>query len=321
MSSPRLLDRVREAIHVRHYSIRTEDAYVQWIRRFILFHNKRHPDSMAEKEITEFLTHLAIQKNVSASTQNQALSALLFLYQIVLGQELAWLDDVVRAKRPQRLPVVLTPTEVAQLLSMMSGVNLLMAEMLYGTGMRLMECLRLRVKDINFEYKQIIIRAGKGNKDRVTVLPDRLTSKLKEQLQHARSLHEHDLREGFGLVYLPYALAKKYPNANKEWGWQYVFPSGNRSLDPRDRVIRRHYLYEKNLQRAMKQAARKAGFFKPVSCHTLRHCFATHLLESGYDIRTIQELLGHKDVKTTQIYTHVMKKGAQGVRSPLEQLV
>ena len=320
MKQPRLLDRVRNALRVRHYSLRTEEAYINWIKRYIYFHNKKHPESLGEKEIAGFLSYLATEKHVSASTQNQALSALLFLYKQVLEVELDWLNDVVRAKRPKRLPVVLSRPQLLQLFSLMDGRNKLMAELMYGSGMRLMECLRLRVKDIDFEYQHILVRSGKGNKDRVTVLPSNLIGRLSDQLDYAHNLHNTDLDEGFGRVHLPYALNRKYPNADREWGWQYVFPSGNRSRDPLDGQIKRHHLDEKNVQRAIRNAANKAGFTKPASSHTMRHCFATHLLEDGYDIRTVQQLLGHKDVKTTMIYTHVMRKGAQGVRSPLEKL-
>ena len=318
MARSQLLDAVRDAIRVRHYSIRTEQSYIQWIKRYIFFHNKRHPKEMGEPEITQFLTHLATDKNVSASTQNQALSAILFLYKEVLIQEVERINDVVRAKKPKRLPVVLTKAEVSRLLSHMDGTNQLVAKLLYGTGMRLMEAIRLRIKDVNFEYRQILVREGKGNKDRVTVLPESLIEPLKAQIDYALSLHRTDLDEGHGCVYLPFALERKYPEACRESGWQYVFPSQQRSVDPRSGVTRRHHIYEKNVQRAVKQAARDCAFSKPVSPHTLRHSFATHLLEGGYDIRTVQELLGHNDVKTTQIYTHVMKRGAGGVKSPLD---
>jgi len=319
MEQPRLLDRVREAIRIRHYSLRTEQSYIQWIRRFILFHNKRHPDEMGEKEITAFLSYLAVTRQVAASTQNQALSAILFLYQKVLNCQLDWLDDVVRAKRPKRLPVVLSKPEVSRLLEKTSGINGLIARLIYGTGMRQMECLRLRVKDIDFDYRQITVRSGKGDKDRMTMLPDSLLDAIETQLARARRLHLHDLEQGFGESRLPYALARKYPNAGREWGWQFVFPSARRSVDPYTGVIRRHHWYHTNLHRAIKQAACSIGLNKPVSAHTLRHSFATHLLENGYDIRTVQELLGHKDVKTTQIYTHVLNRGGRGVRSPLDR--
>jgi len=318
MEQPRLLDRVREAIRVRHYSLRTEQSYIQWIRRYILFHDKRHPDDMGEPEISAFLSHLAIDRKVSASTQNQALSAILFLYLKVLEHKLDWLDDVVRAKRPRRLPVVLTQAEISALLAEIHGINGLIARLLYGTGMRQMECLRLRVKDVDFHYRQIHVRSGKGDKDRVTILPDRLTDDLQSQLNKTHELHQHDLRDGFGETRLPYALSRKYPNAGREWGWQFVFPSVHRSKDPYCGTIRRHHWHHTNLHRAIKQAARNIRLAKPASSHTLRHSFATHLIENGYDIRTVQELLGHKDVRTTQIYTHVLNRGGRGVRSPLD---
>lgn len=318
MTTPRLLDQVRAAIRVRHYSRRTEDTYVHWVRRFILFHAKRHPTEMGEREITAFLTYLAVEKNVAASTQNQALSALLFLYQKVLEMPVEWLDDVVRARRPKRLPVVLTRAEVSRLLNELSGIPQLIAQLMYGTGMRLMEALRLRVKDLDFERGQVIVRAGKGNKDRCTVLPRSLVAPLQSHLDKVKALHLKDLAAGQGSVALPFALARKYPHADREWGWQYVFPSGKFSTARGDTVLRRHHLDEKNLQRSIRHAALRGQFGKPVSSHTLRHCFATHLLEDGYDIRTIQELLGHKDVSTTMIYTHVLNRGAQGVVSPLD---
>lgn len=273
---------------------------------------------MGEPEVTKFLSWLATERKVAPSTQNQALSAILFLYKHVLNIELEWLDDVVRAKRPAHVPVVLTRSEVRALISSIRGVNNLIANLLYGTGMRLTEGLRLRIQDIDFDYRQIIIRSGKGNKDRHTVLPEKLISPLQEQIEYALQIHERDIADGFGEVYLPYALARKYPNAAREPGWQYVFPSSRRSIDPRDGVTRRHHADEKNLQRAIKQAVRRIGLNKRVTTHTLRHSFATHLLESGYDIRTVQELLGHKDVKTTMIYTHVLNKGGRGVLSPLD---
>ena len=317
-SEPRLLDRLRGAIQRRHYSRRTEEAYVHWTRRYIYFHGKRHPSELGEAAVTAFLNHLASDRKVAASTQNQALSALLFLYKEALGMELDWLDGLVRAKRPQRLPVVLTKSEVGNLLQGLDGTPRLMAELLYGTGMRLMECLRLRVKDVDFGYRQVLIRDGKGEKDRITMLPQSLVESLHAQLRRAKQLHELDLREGYGEVHLPYALARKYPRAGFEWAWQYVFPSRNRSIDPDDGVIRRHHLDESGLQRAIKQATAAAGISKPVHCHTLRHSFATHLLQSGYDIRTVQELLGHSDVSTTMIYTHVLNRGGRGVQSPLD---
>jgi len=320
MSKSPLLEKVRDQMRLRHYSLRTEESYVHWIKRFILFHGKRHPAEMAEREITAFLTYLAAEKNVAASTQNQALAAILFLYKQVLNQELDWMDDIVRAKRPVRVPEVLDPGQVKALLKQLAGVHQLMARLLYGTGMRLMEAVRLRVGDINFSYRQITVRSGKGDKDRVTVLPDSLIAPLQAQLDKVRALHQRDLAEGFGRVHLPYALERKYPNANREWRWQYVFPSMNRSEDPLSKVIRRHHLDEKNLQRAIKQAATRLGHPARITSHTFRHCFATHLLESGQDIRTVQELLGHNDVKTTMIYTHVLKRGGRAVKSPLDRM-
>lgn len=320
MTSSPLMDEMRRILRVHHYSLRTEHNYLQWVKRFILFHGKKHPRELGEKEITAFLSYLAVEKHVAASTQNQALSAILFLYKKVLIIELDWLENVVRAKRPVRLPVVLPREKVLRLLKCLTGKNKLMAYLLYGTGMRLMEVLRLRVKDVDFDYGQIFIRSGKGNKDRVTVLPQRLIEPLTRQLEGARILFELDREEVIAGVSLPDALARKYPNAGCEWGWQWVFPSEKRSRDPRSGIIRRHHLYEKNLQRAIKKAARSLGFSAQVSTHTLRHSFATHMLEDGYDIRTVQELLGHKDVKTTQIYTHVMNKGAMGVKSPLDRI-
>jgi len=311
---------VHEAIRRLHYSRRTEETYVHWVRRFIYWSGKRHPATLGEPEVTAFLSHLATERKVAAATQNQALAALLFLYKQVLGRELGWFDDLVRAKRPVRLPVVLTRGEVAALLAQLKGAHWLMAGILYGAGLRLMECLRLRVKDIDIAYRQILVRDGKGGKDRVSMLPEIAVQPLHAQLGEAKRLHEIDLREGFGEVHLPYALARKYPRAGFEWGWQYVFPSAKRSADPEDGVIRRHHLDESVLARALKEARRCAGIAKPVSAHTLRHSFATHLLQAGQDIRTVQELLGHSDVSTTMIYTHVMNKGARGVKSPLDRL-
>lgn len=316
--SPKLLDRVRAEIRVRHYSLRTEQSYVDWARRYILFHQTRHPAEMGAVEVREFLSHLAVERHVSASTQNQAKSALLFLYREVLKIELPWLDEVVVAKSAKRLPVVLTQVEVRALLNAMSGTMGLVASLLYGTGMRLLEGLRLRVKDVEFSRREIIVREGKGNKDRVTVLPENLILPLKAHLEKVRALHERDLEAGYGAVYLPDALAAKYPNAARAWGWQYVFPSPVRAVDPRSGVERRHHVYETSVQRAVREAARAAGLHKPVTPHVLRHSFATHLLQAGYDIRTVQELLGHKDVSTTMIYTHVLNKGGRGVTSPLD---
>lgn len=316
--SPRLLDRVRAEIRVRHYSLRTEQSYVDWARRFILFHRKRHPAEMGAIEIKAFLSHLAVDRQVSASTQNQAKSALLFLYREVLKVELPWLDEIVVARSAKRLPVVLTQVEARALLNEMSGAMGLITSLLYGTGMRLLEGLRLRVKDVEFSRREIIVREGKGNKDRVTVLPENLILPLTAHLEKVRALHERDLEAGLGAVYLPDALAVKYPNAARSWGWQFVFPSPVRSVDPRSGAERRHHVYETSVQRAVREASRAAGIHKPVTPHVLRHSFATHLLQAGYDIRTVQELLGHKDVATTMIYTHVLNKGGRGVTSPLD---
>lgn len=313
----KLLDQMRDLIRVKHYSIRTEQAYVNWARRYILFHNKRHPREMGAPEIAAFLTHLAVDRNVAASTQNQALAALLFLYQKVLEIDPGPVDNV-RAQKPKRLPTVLTREEVRTVIGAMSGDNQLIAKLLYGSGLRLIECLRLRVKDVDFAYHQIVVRDGKGEKDRITMLPQSLIPSLREQLQRVGMLHQRDLDAGFGAVYLPYALEKKYPNANRELIWQYVFPALSRSRDPRTGVVRRHHLGESGPQKAVREAAKLAGVLKPVSCHVFRHSFATHLLEDGYDIRTVQELLGHKDVKTTMIYTHVLNRGGLAVRSPLD---
>lgn len=316
--SPKLLEQVRSRLRVKHYSIRTERSYVDWIKRFIWFHGKRHPKEMGALEIEAYLSHLAVQRNVSASTQNQAKSALLFLYKDVLGVDLPWLDNVVKAKVPQRLPVVLTQTEAQQVMQQFEGTLALMAGLLYGSGLRLMECVRLRVKDVEFSRCEILVREGKGNKDRVTMLPTSLVEPLKQHLIKVRALHEKDLAQGYGEVYLPNALARKYPNAGRQWGWQYVFPSRVLSIDPRSDAVRRHHADEKALQRAMKKAVAEAGIVKPATPHSFRHSFATHLLQSGYDIRTVQELLGHKDVQTTMIYTHVLNRGGRGVVSPLD---
>jgi len=315
----KLLDQVREVIRFKHYSIRTEQAYIQWIKRFIFFHHKRHPREMGEEEIQTFLTHLAAQQKVAASTQNQALNALVFLYRKVLNMEPGGFGEFERVKRPAKLPVVLTKEETQRLLAAMKpGTLSLMARLIYGTGMRLMECLRLRVQDVDFERNQIAVRDGKGGKDRVTMLPQAVKEELRQHQQRVKILHETDLKDGFGNVYLPYALDRKYPNAERQWGWQYVFPSSKRSTDPRSGQLRRHHTKELCLQRAIKEAVRVAAITKPASCHSLRHSFATHLLEAGYDIRTVQELLGHESVETTQIYTHVMQKPGLGVKSPLD---
>lgn len=318
MESPRLMDQARDALRLHHYSLRTEQSYLQWIKRFILFHNKRHPQVMGKPEISEFLTFLAVKKNVAAATQNQALSALLFLYKKVLNMELDWIDDVVRAKRPKRLPVVLPKEKVMSLLRNMNGTHKLLAYLLYGTGMRLTEAAQLRIKDVDFDYRQIIVRSGKGDKGRRTILPEILIKPLQQQIERSRVLFELDRENNAPGVYLPHALERKYPNAGREWPWQWVFAARKRSTDPRTGIVRRHHIYEKSLQRAIKRAARDLSLPVTVTTHTLRHCFATHMLESGYDIRTVQELLGHKDIKTTQIYTHVINRGAGGVRSPLD---
>jgi len=315
-SSPKLLDRVRWHLRVKHYSVRTEKTYVDWIRHYILFHRKRHPNEMGEKEITEFLTYLAVEKNVAASTQNQAFSALLFLYQQVLARKLDFIDNVQRVTRPAKLPVVLTPSEARSVLTQLKGDYRLMAELLYGSGLRLMECVRLRVKDIDFGYGHITVRDGKGLRDRITILPERLRHPLRLHLERVQELHQ--LRDGAGRVYLPFALERKYVNASRSWPWQYVFPAAKASTDPRSGETRRHHVSEKNLQKAVKAAIQRARIGKAASCHTFRHSFATHLLENGYDIRTVQELLGHKDVSTTMIYTHVFNKPGMVVRSPLD---
>ena len=316
---PRLLDRARQSMRLRHFSLKTEKSYVYYIRDFILFHQKRHPSEMGVNEIRAYLAHLATERQVAASTQNVALSALLFLYKHVLEIELPYIDNIERANRPKRLPVVFTRTEVKQVLSQLDGMNYLIVSLLYGSGMRLMEGLRLRVKDLDFEYRQITVRDGKGNQDRVTMLPTATIEPLKLQLQKTQQIHQQDLAMGYGAVELPNALAQKYPNAEREWKWQFVFPSWKRSVDPRSQQIRRHHIYEQSVQRAVRKAVQSAEIHKHGSCHTFRHSFATHLLENGYDIRTVQELLGHKDVKTTMIYTHVLNQGGRGVRSPLDE--
>lgn len=317
---PRLLDAVREQIRLRNFSVRTEQVYVDWCKRFILFHGKRHPAEMGSPELEAFLTHLAIQRNVSAGTQNQARSAVLFMYRHVLNMQLPWLTEVVRAKASQHLPVVLTHREVKALLDELSGVHALVASLLYGTGMRLLEGLRLRIKDIDFERRELVVRCGKGAKDRVTVLPENLVFPLQQQVAMARAQHLQDLAAGLGEVWLPNALATKYPRAAKATGWQFVFPSPSISVDPRGGAERRHHLTEQAIQRAVAGAARRAALDKPCTPHVLRHSFATHMLQAGYDIRTVQELLGHADVKTTQIYTHVMNRGGRGVLSPFDKL-
>ena len=319
-SAPRLLDQVRDTIRLKHYSIRTEQSYLGWAKRYILFHNKRHPRDMGADEVTAFLTDLAVRGNVAAATQNQALNAILFLYREVLKIDLPWMDGIQRAKKPARLPVVFTRAEVKRLLAQLDGTLWLMASLIYGSGMRLMECVRLRVKDIDFHYKQIIVRDAKGQKDRVTMLPESLIDSLRNHLVRVKALHEQDLKAGYGRVYLPHALDRKYPNAGREWGWQYAFPARTRSRDPRTNLIRRHHFPEDSLQRALKNAIRKAEIIKPGTTHVLRHSFATHLLEDGYDIRTLQDLLGHADLNTTMIYTHVLQKGGRAAKSPLDRM-
>ena len=306
-------------MRVKHYSLRTEKIYISWIRRFILANAKRHPREMGAAEVEAFLSLLAVQRKVAASTQNQALSALLFLYRVVLGIQLPWMEGVVRAKRPKRVPTVLSQDEARSLLAHMEGRPQLLASLLYGTGMRLMECLRLRVKDVDFARNEITIRSGKGAKDRHTVLPKSLVEPLQREIERAQMLHAADLAAGFGAASLPYALARKYPSAARDFGWQYVFPSVQRSIDPNDGVERRHHFDDAILTRGLKAARLRAGIVKSLSAHTLRHSFATHLLEMGYDIRTVQELLGHRDVATTQIYTHVLNRSASGVLSPLDR--
>ena len=315
-----LMQQVREAIRVRHYSIRTEQAYTFWIRQFILFHRKRHPSEMGEPEIAAFLSHLATDRHVAASTQNTALSAIVFLYRNVLKRPVSMIDGVVRAKEPKRLPVVLTRDEVARLLARFEGVSWLMVALLYGSGVRLMELLRLRVKDVHFDERVLVVREGKGAKDRITILPGELVDPLTHHLSNVRVQHLRDLERGAGRVYLPFALDRKYPNAAAEWGWQWVFPASGLSVDPRSGERRRHHYLPSTLQKAIAAAVRAAGIEKPASAHTLRHSFATHLLENGYDIRTVQELLGHADVRTTQIYTHVLNLGGNAVRSPFSFL-
>ncbi len=316
--APRLLDQVRERIRRLGYSRRTEQAYVGWIRRYVRFHGLRHPLDLGAAEMEAFLTHLAVVGNVAASTQNQALSALLFLYREVLDRELPWLEQVARSKKPKRLPVVLDRSEVAAVLAHLRGVERLVVELLYGGGLRLMECLRLRVKDVDIRRREITVRDGKGGKDRVTVLPGRVDEALQQQLEQAGELHRSDRELGHAGVWLPDALARKYPSAPSEWGWFWVFPADRLSVDPACGVLRRHHLGEKGIQRAVRRAARASGLHKPVSPHVFRHSFATHLLAGGYDIRTVQELLGHADVATTMIYTHVLNRGGRGVISPLD---
>ncbi|MEW7975415.1 MAG: integron integrase [Candidatus Thiodiazotropha endolucinida] len=311
------LQKVIDAIRVRHYSRRTEETYLHWIKRYIYFHNKRHPEEMAEREVAAFLTYLAVQKNVAASTQNIALNALVFMYRHVLDHPLKDIHGLVRAKKPQKLPVVLTQIEVAKVLSKLNGVHWLIACLQYGSGLRLIESVRLRVMDIDFDRRAIFVRNGKGGKDRVVTLADEVIKPIQRHLETVITLHERDLQEGFGRVYLPHALARKYPTADREWKWQYIFPSSTRSLDPRSGIERRHHIDESCVRKAVTSAAQQSGINKKASCHTLRHSFATHLLERGMDIRTVQEQLGHTDVRTTQIYTHVLQRSGSAVISPL----
>jgi integron integrase len=315
-----LFDQVRNVIRLKHYSIRTEEAYIDWIKRFIRFHNNRHPFNMGGAEVSSFLSYLATTLKVSSSTQNQALNAIAFLYKRVLQKDLGDIGETVRAKTPERVPVVLSKSEVDRVLSELEGTPRLMAKILYGAGMRLMECIRLRVKDIDFDMNALNIRNGKGAVDRITMLPQSLIAPLREHLARVKKIHENDLAKNFGAVYLPYALAQKFPGAEKEWKWQYVFPSGRISQDPRSGKMRRHHINENVLQRAMQSAIHKAGIQKLASCHTLRHSFATHLLQANYDIRTVQELLGHKNLETTMIYTHVVRQAGKGVKSPLDTI-
>jgi integron integrase len=319
-SRPKLVAQVRAAIRMRHYSLRTEEAYLGWIRRYVRFHGTRHPADLEAGDVARFLSHLATRGDVGASTQNQALSALVFLYRDVLGRDFGWLTGVARARRPHRLPVVLTRAEVRQVLERMPGTRRLMAELLYGSGLRLLECLQLRVKDADYGNRQLVVRSGKGSKDRVTLFPESVRDRLAEHLAVVKAAHDRDLGTGAGRAPLPEALARKYPRAGLEWAWQYVFPATRLHWDRAMGVWTRHHLHESVLQRAVKQAVVDAGIPKRVSCHTFRHSFATHLLEDGYDIRTVQELLGHKDVSTTMIYTHVLNRGGTGVRSPVDLL-
>lgn len=314
------LERLREAIRVRHYSLRTEQTYLHWAKRFILFHGKRHPQEMGETEVGAFLSHLAVSRHVSPSTQNQALNALVFLYKQVLGRPLEQIEGVVRAKKLPKLPVVLTMAEVGQVLNGLKGVHWLIGCLQYGSGLRLMESVRLRIKDLDFEHRAVVVRHGKGGKDRVVTMPDELIVPLQRHIENRRTVFEQDKVVGCGTVCLPYALERKYPNAPSEWPWQYVFPATQLSVDPRSGVRRRHHLDESTVQKAVRRAVVEAGIGKPASCHSLRHSFATHLLESGADIRTVQEQLGHSDVRTTQIYTHVIQRGGLAVKSPLSSV-
>jgi integron integrase len=320
VGKPKLLDHLCQALRARHYSRRTEQTYCHWVKRFVYFHNVRHPAEMAEPEINAFLTHLAVEEHVSASTQNQALSARLFLYRHVLGREIGALGEVIRARKPRRLPVVMSRDEVKAVLVQLKGDKWLMASLMYGAGLRLMECLRLRIQDIDFERNEILVRDGKGARDRITMLPESLKAPLQDHLKKVKAIHERNLADGWGRVQMPSALDCKYPNAPKDWRWQWVFPQENRWKNTKTGEQGRHHIDESLVQKAVRDAVAKAGLTKRATCHTLRHSFATHLLESGYDIRTVQELLGHSDVKTTMIYTHVLNRGPAGVRSPVDGL-
>lgn len=317
-SQPKLLDQVRNVLRRRHYSYKTEKSYIHWIKHFVAFHQMKSPREMGAPEVEAFLTHLAVVQKVAPSTQNQALSALVFLYREVYQWDTNWNLDAERATPTRYLPTVLTPEEVQSILKLLPGVYQLVAKVLYGSGLRLSEGLTLRVKDLDFAQRQIVVRDAKGRESRVTMLPGSLIEPLTQHLQSVRCTYQQDLEQGYGSVYLPYALERKYPNVEREWIWQYVFPADRRSIDPRTQVCRRHHLHESGLQKALKQAVRSAEIQKRVGCHTFRHSFATHLLQNGYDIRTVQELLGHKDVKTTMIYTHVLNRGGKAVRSPLD---
>lgn len=319
MNKPKLLDQVRHAIRVKHLSYRTEQTYIHWIKRYILFHNMKNPADMSEPDVNQFLTHLAVKAKVSASTQNLALCSVLFMYKNVLKKDFDWKKGFERAKRPARLPVVFTKKEASRILINLTGTKWLMGNLLYGAGLRLRECLSLRVKDIDFDYKQITVRNAKGQKDRVTLLPSTIIESLQRHLIRVKAIHTADLKAGYGRVYLPFALARKYPNAPSEWIWQYVFPATKLSKNPRNGAIMRHHIFPSVLQNAVKEAIRKAEVTKFGGCHTFRHSFATHLLEDGYDIRTVQELLGHRDIRTTMIYTHVLNKGGKGVISPVDR--
>lgn len=318
MPSPRLLDQVRAAARVHHLSLRTEQAYVGWVRRYVRFHGLRHPAELGAEEVGAFLSHLATERNVAASTQNQALAALLFLYRAVLQQPLPRIEGIKAARRPARIPTVLRRDEVRAVLRELDGTMAIVGALLYGAGLRLMDALRLRIKDVDLELRTLTIREGKGAKDRITILPDTVIPSLRQHLERVRTLHQRDIAAGHGEVYLPHALARKYPNASRSWQWQYVFPAPRLSVDPRSGVVRRHHLSRSAVQKAVTAAVRSARIEKRASCHTLRHSFATHLLEDGYDIRTVQELLGHQDVRTTMIYTHVLNRGGRAVRSPLD---